>query len=368
MTSYTQTRNGFRAALIDYDPSHFDVDAIQSRLEKFHLSLLKKPDNLDGDVDHIPFDDIENESCLISRRVSKRIHHRAQQFSARAAAKLGIDHLKKEDRDRLKSVLPTVSLSYINEASADAMASDLQYQFPWMSAATEHAWLQLRKSARNGTPVSISPLLLAGPPGIGKSAWSRALAKLLRAPHTSIDASVSGAGFSMAGTEKGWSTAQAGRPIELIIQHKHGGPVIVVDEICKASAIHSTKSNSVGITNTLLSLLEPVSARNFECPFHRVAFDLSKVSWILTANYIDRVSEPLKTRCTVVHCDSLSPLDLQVVASRLAIKACLDDPAREAALEAVAQLSSITKCQVDLRDVRRIIDRAEALQIRPLFH
>ena len=368
MPVYTQTRKDFRAALINYNPSHFDFDAIQVRLEGHYRSLVGMTKNEDLDEDYAPFDDIEDEDWRIPHHVSNRIFNRARRFSARATARLGIDHLKKEDRDRLKSILPSVSMTYIDESSADALASDLHDRFPWMSAATEHVWSQLRKSARNCGPAVISPLLLEGPPGIGKSAWSRSLAKALRVPHTSIDASISNAGFSVAGTEKGWGTAQAGRPVELIIQHHHGGPIVVVDEVCKSGVANSSKGHSVSITNSLLSLLEPISAKNFECPFHRVPFDLSCVSWVLTANYIQNVPEPLRTRCTVVHCNNPLAEHLKLVASRLAHEACLDDPARDAALEAVERLSSVVRRPVDLRDVRRIIDRAEALQTRPVLN
>lgn len=368
MPVYTQTRKDFRAALINYNPDHFDVYAVEDRFLNFYISLLKKRNGYIVVEDDIPFDDIGNDELMISDAIRRKISNRARLFSTRASAKLGIDHLKKEDRDRLKSILPSVSMSYIDETSADALASDLHDRFPWMPAATEHVWSQLRKSARNGDPAIVSPLLLEGPPGIGKSAWARALAKALCAPHTSIDASISNAGFSVAGTEKGWGSAQAGRPVELIIQHNHGGPVVVVDEVCKSGVANTSKGQSVSITNSLLSLLEPISAKNFECPFHRVPFDLSRVSWILTANYIENVPHPLKTRCAVVRCDGLTTDHLQLVASRLAHEARLDEPAMDAAMEAVARLAGVVRRPVDLRDVRRIIDRAEALQMRPLLN
>lgn len=45
-----------------------------------------------------------------------------------------------------------------------------------MGLATEHIWHALRKSVREDLPgFQFAPLLLLGPPGIGKSHWARRL-------------------------------------------------------------------------------------------------------------------------------------------------------------------------------------------------
>jgi ATP-dependent protease HslVU (ClpYQ) ATPase subunit len=58
-----------------------------------------------------------------------------------------------------------------------------------MGPATEHIWHALRKSVREDLPgFQFAPLLLLGPPGIGKSHWTRRLGKLLEVPTTVVEA------------------------------------------------------------------------------------------------------------------------------------------------------------------------------------
>lgn len=372
MPRYTSVRSGFRCLLIDYNQNRFTSSQISRRLKDFYLRIAEaeirqRKAVADSDlsmswVDE-PLDDYD-----IPRAVERRIMRRVERYMQRAKAAAGVDHLKAEDRERLKPVLGGVQASYIDEAGADALAADLHDRYPWMSAATEHAWLQLRQAARKGAPASVGPLLLDGPPGVGKSAWSRSLASLLCAPHTSIDAAASNAGFAVSGTEKGWGTAQAGRPVELILQHAHAGPVIVVDEVCKAGVAETTRGVRMSIVNSLLGLLEPVSASRWECPFFRVPWDLSSISWILTSNNLDRVPEPLRTRCTIVKCKDLTSADLRTAGARLADEMGLSPAAQDAALETIERLPGALQRPVDLRDVRRIIDRAQALETRPTLH
>lgn len=41
-----------------------------------------------------------------------------------------------------------------------------------------------------------------------------------------------------------------------------------------------------GMGEVLKSMLEPATARAWTCPYYQVPFDLSRVSWIMTANSI----------------------------------------------------------------------------------
>lgn len=261
-----------------------------------------------------------------------------------------------------------MNTSYLDEASADALAADLHSKLPWLAQATESIWLQLRRAAAESLPARVGPILLDGPPGIGKSAWSRELASALQAPHLTIDAVAASTGFAVAGTERGWSSAQAGRPIQAILQHHHAGPVVVVDEICKAAAATSNSGGRHSIQDALLGLLEPVSAAAWSCPFYRVSFDLSAVSWILTSNRIDWVPPPLLTRCDVIRCSNLSPKQLLNVAEQMSKNVGLSEPAKDAALFAVEQSCSAMKRATNLRDVKRIVEKGLALQTKPLLN
>ncbi|MFD1807965.1 hypothetical protein ACFSHQ_06695 [Gemmobacter lanyuensis] len=99
-----------------------------------------------------------------------------------------------------------------DEHWADEVAAAIHDDMPWMAKASEYVWHGLRRAAQRQEAISFRPLILNGPAGIGKSVWARSLAKALELPMADIDASKGGAGFSLVGVERGWSTAQAGRP------------------------------------------------------------------------------------------------------------------------------------------------------------
>ncbi len=165
----------------------------------------------------------------------------------------------------------------------------------------------MRRSVREGWPgLRLPPLLLDGPPGIGKSHWARRLGALLSAPVTVIEATGESASFGVVGSQRGWGGAHPGRPIETVLQTLIGNPVIVVDEVEKAGTITSNKGTAYGLTEGLLPLLEPLSARRWSCPYYQVKFDMSWVGWVMTSNDYRRLPAPLLSRCPPLRLQALT--------------------------------------------------------------
>ncbi len=93
---------------------------------------------------------------------------------------------------------------------------------------------------------------------------------------------------------------------------------MVVDEVDKAGTVYGIKGGSTSITTSLLQMLEPGTARAFECPFYRVPFDMSRVVWIMTANDIDTIPEPLCDRSRLFVLPKLTAADAVAHFDRLA--------------------------------------------------
>tara|TARA_R110002051_G_C8755483_1_gene500878 strand:- start:34 stop:387 length:354 start_codon:yes stop_codon:yes gene_type:complete len=106
--------------------------------------------------------------------------------------------------------------------------------------------------------------------------------------------------MALVGVERGWGTAQAGRPLEGMLAKRLANPLIVLDEICKANSVTSTRGTSYSFADALLSLLEPATAKAWDCPYFRVRFDMSHISWVLTSNTVENVPEPVRNRCLVI--------------------------------------------------------------------
>lgn len=84
-------------------------------------------------------------------------------------------------------------------------------------------------SGCGGRGFALPPVILVGPPGIGKSHFARRLAELAMLPIRMIDVGGGSAGFRISGTEKGWSSEQPGLPVETVLATRIANPVMVVD-------------------------------------------------------------------------------------------------------------------------------------------
>ena len=294
------------------------------------------------------------------------IEGRANKLSKARLAAAGLSHLKREEYARLEPVLRGMQIVMPKDADwADEVAAKLHEEMPWMGRATEHVWHALRRSAQRDEAITLRPVILNGPPGIGKSVWARSLSVALSLPYIDVDASKGGAGMALVGVERGWGTALPGRPIDLMLAKRIANPLIVVDEICKAQTRTSTRGATHAFADALLSLLEPATASKWECQFFRVRFDMSHISWILTSNAIENVPEPVRNRCQMIEIPDVTAKQLQEFALRKGLTLGLSENSLEAVIMAIIQAPIVTGRHQSLRDVNRMLERAEMLEGRP---
>lgn len=132
-----------------------------------------KPMNADGTVNEELWQELLWNGH-IPRPALRRIDRRSACIAAREEERSGLGHLKSEDRKRLEALREGVSVVPVpSEHRIDELAAELHDRFPWMGAATELVWQALRRSIRIGDAgFRLPPLLLDGPPGIGKSTWT----------------------------------------------------------------------------------------------------------------------------------------------------------------------------------------------------
>ena len=150
----------------------------------------------------------------------------------------------------------------------------------------------LSQDSRDG--LEVTPMLLLGPPGIGKTHFARKLADLLGAGMSLVPMSSMTAGWLLSGASSQWKGAKPGKVFEALVDGQYANPVIVVDEIDKASA--DAQYDPLG---SLYSLLEHDTAQLFMDEFAEVAIDASQVIWVMTANDERCIPEPILNRMNV---------------------------------------------------------------------
>lgn len=296
------------------------------------------------------------------------IARRSRRYVERVAASTGLTHLGKEDIQRLKVLRDGATLvSVESEHRADEIAAALHDDMPWMGSANERVWHAMRASVRQGAPgLRLPPLLLVGPPGIGKSHWARTLGRLLGTPTTVVDASGEPASFGIVGTQKGWGTAGPGRLTETILGSLVANPLIVIDEVEKPGGTSDTRGRSYRLTDALLPLLERSTATRWSCPYFRVVFDMSWVGWVMTANATAGLPAPFLSRVPPTMLPDLTRDHVLAFARRQASARGLPDVAVEAIVSALDTASDVRR--PSLRTVTRMVERAEAVLARPPLH
>jgi ATP-dependent Lon protease len=150
----------------------------------------------------------------------------------------------------------------------------------------------LAQDSRDG--LEVTPMLLLGPPGIGKTHFARRLADLLGTGMCLVPMSSMTAGWLLSGASSQWKGAKPGKVFEALVDGQYANPVLVVDEIDKASA--DAQYDPLG---ALYGLLEHDTAGSFIDEFAEVAIDASQVIWIMTANDERCIPEPILNRMNV---------------------------------------------------------------------
>ena len=153
---------------------------------------------------------------------------------------------------------------------------------------------QLALCQDSADALEITPMLLLGPPGIGKTHFARTIAQLLGTGMGFVSMSSLTAGWVLSGASSQWKGARPGKVFETLVDGVYANPVMVVDEIDKARGEHAYDP-----LGALYSLLEHDTAQTFTDEFAEVAIDASQVIWVATANDERAIPEPLLNRMNV---------------------------------------------------------------------
>jgi len=142
--------------------------------------------------------------------------------------------------------------------------------------------------------IELPPMLLLGEPGIGKTHFARRIAQLLGTGFGFVPMSSLTAGWVLSGASSQWKNAKPGKVFDTFLNGDYANPVIVVDELDKASS-----DGQYDPLGALYELLEVQTATRFVDEFVELPIDASGAVWLATANDPARIPEPLLDRLTV---------------------------------------------------------------------
>jgi hypothetical protein len=306
---------------------------------------------------------------LVDEDDMRRIKRRAMRLVERMHSATGMYHLSEENCARLTPLRGGVPIARLTtEHEADEIAAALHEEMPWMSPATEALWHGLRASAREGLPgLRFNPLILVGSPGIGKSFWARRLAHHLSVPSCMINATGEPASFYLIGSQRCWGSAHHGKLMNTVLNARHAGPLVVLDEVEKSGDVHSSRGSRHALTDALLSLLERMTAENWQCPFFQIKCDMSSVNSVMTTNSRQGFPEPLQSRCVVLDLPVLTPDQLRQFAEMEGARRGLPEPAIAAVMD-VFDCGALANAGLSLRTISRMLDRAQTLACQPMLN
>ncbi|WP_298445856.1 AAA family ATPase [Ferrimicrobium sp.] len=224
---------------------------------------------------------------------------------------------------------------------------------PHFRSVIEYIAEAIKLASDHNRPLAMPPILIQGAPGIGKTYIVNQIKEVLGVVVRSLALDNLQLGSTIAGADSLWANSHPGVVFDALINGDHLSPIIVLDEIDKASP-NATYGDSLGSLHTLL---EPESAKSFTDGWFQLPIDASNVIWIATANNLDRLDPPLRSRFTIFEIPSPDVSTRRFIASSLVNRLIETYPGIEFTEEALALVEGLSS-RHQLRVLTAAIARA----------
>jgi len=181
----------------------------------------------------------------------------------------------------------------------------LREKFPNFSRAIDGIESLVALSAGSEGCLVPEPMLLAGPPGIGKTLFAESLATMVGVNLEVVSLAAAQGSFQILGTSTHWSTASPGQVWRLLATGHAANGVLLLDEMDKARGDERCLTEMA-----LLDLLDPRTAKRIVDQAVDVTMDASALWKLGTANNLNAISEPVRSRVEVLEIEPPSRAEL----------------------------------------------------------